>query len=135
MRKVFLALLLVVPFASEVALAQSNAIDIICADCRDPLKYPDDYANFAFNQIYGDHAWLTPAQADDFFIHNLKGDRVYVDVDFIMSGVKILGNTLPLWPTHTLKITLALPNGHIHTAIRSIFQTSLPVPSPDCRDH
>jgi hypothetical protein len=130
MRKLITALLLITPLSYNIVFAQAGAIDVVCADCRDPYAYPDDYVNFAFNQVYGDRGWMSPRQADDFFIHNLAGDRIYVDVDFVMSGIRMFGNRLPIWPTNLLKITIALPNGRIYTAIRSVFQTSLPVPSP-----
>ncbi len=102
---------------------------MVCEGCRDPLKHPDDYANFAFNQIYGEHAWMDFDQADDFWIYNLDGDRVYVDVDFVMEGISVLGNDWPVWPTNMLKITLALPNGDMIEVFRSVFMTPLPVPS------
>ena len=82
MRKLITALLLITPLSYNIVFAQAGAIDVVCADCRDPYAYPDDYVNFAFNQVYGDRGWMSPRQADDFFIHNLAGDRIYVDVDF-----------------------------------------------------
>ena len=130
MRKLNLLLLLVAIFAAELANAQSGAMKVVCDNCRDPLSYPDDWANFAFNQIYGDDAWMDFDQADDFWIYNLNGDRVYVDVDFVMDGVNVFGNELPLWPTNLVQITLALPNGQILEVLRSVFMTSLPVPAP-----
>lgn len=129
MRRLIVLLLLAL-ITPEPAPAQSGAIDILCAECRDPLEYPDDWVNFAFNQVYGESGWLDFEQADDFFLVNLDGIRVYVDVDFVMDGINLLGNTLPLWPTNLLQITVALPNGVLYTALRSVFLTPLPVPSP-----
>ena len=122
-------LLLSVYALSGAAFAQSGAIQDICEDCRDPLEHPDDWTNFAFNQIYGDEGWMDFDQADDFWIQNLEGDRVYVDVDYVMEGINVFGNELPLWPTNMLQFTLALPNGQILVQLRSIFMTPLPVPS------
>ncbi len=124
--------LLVVTFTAILASAvhaQSGAIRVICEDCRDPLEHPEDYANFAVNQVYGDGAWMTAEQADDFWIYNLDGDRVYVDIDFLMEGIRVFGNEWPLWPTNMLRITLALPNGDVLVVLRSVFMTPLPVPS------
>jgi len=116
----------------DVCLAQANAINIVCDECRDPHEFPDDYGNFAFNQIFGPDAWLTVEQADDFFVTNLDNQRVYVDVDFVFNGMDIVGMQVPIWPTFQVQITLALPNGDLLTLLRSVFQTSLPVPaSPD----
>lgn len=112
------------------ANAQEGAIHLVCEDCRDPLEHPDDWANFAFNQIYGEDAWMDFDQADDFWVHNLDGDRVYIDVDYVMEGVNVFGNELPLLPTNLLQITLVLPNGQILELLRSVFMTPLPVPSP-----
>ena len=129
MRKLLFVFLLWSPLAADLCMAQTGAIDIICVDCRDPEQYPDDYVNFAFNQIYGPNAWLSWDQADDMFVTNLDHQRVYIDADFVFFGVGIRGFHLPLWPSNLLRFTLALPSGRIFTALRSIFQTSLPVPT------
>ena len=129
MRKLLLIFVLLSPLAAELCVAQTGAVDIICVDCRDAEQYPDDYVNFAFNQVYGPNAWLSWDQADDMFVTNLDHQRVYIDADFVFFGVGIRGFQLPLWPTNLLQFTLALPSGRLFTALRSIFQTSLPVPA------
>ena len=129
MRNVCLLLCVTAAALVGAAHAQSGAIRVICEDCRDPIDHPEDWANFAVNQIYGEDAWMDVEQADDFWVYNLDGDRVYVDVDFVMEGVRLLGNDLPVWPANMLKITLALPNGDIVEMLRSVFVTPLPVPS------
>lgn len=134
MRKLTKLLMLFVSALSGAAVAQSGAISIVCEDCRNPYQYPDDWANFAFNQVYGENAWMDFEQADDFWIVNLDGDRVYVDVDYVMTGVNLFGAEIPLWPTNLLQITLALPDGQILEVLRSIFMTPLPVPSPSGPD-
>ena len=131
MRRLFVFLLLLSPIAATDVIAQRGAITVICTECRDPHRYPADWANFAFNQIFGDEGWMNVKQADDFFIVNLKRDKVYVDVDFVMGGITVLGLDLPLWPKNMVMITLALPNGTIVRYIRSVFQSPLPVPAPD----
>lgn len=132
MRKSIFCALLLSLLSIDVCLAQANAINIMCDACRDPEEYPEDYANFAFNQIYGPDAWLSFEQADDFFVTNLDNQTVYVDVDFVFDGLTIHGFEFPLWPTYVVQITLALPDGDLHKLYRSIFQTGLPVPaSPD----
>ena len=130
MRKLIVLLMLLSPLAVTDVSAQANAIEVYCGECRDPLRYPADWANFAFNQLIGDGAWMTWDQADDFFIRNPRGDRVYVDVDLVMGGFNLLGQRLPVWPRNIVKITLALPNGTIVEYLRSIFLHPLPVPSP-----
>ncbi len=129
MRSLLLICVLLSSLAVDVCVAQANSINILCSECRDPHDYPDDFANFAFNQIYGPEAWLSFDQADDFFVTNLDNQRVYVDVDYVFLGVGVEGFRFPYWPTNVLKITLALPNGDLISAFRSIFQTSLPVPA------
>jgi hypothetical protein len=131
MRKLLNALFLTMLFASGHAQAQANAGVVYCGDCRDPLKYPDDYVNFAFNQVYGEQGWMDFDQADDFFIQNADGVRVYVDIDFAMHSARFFGIDVPFWPQNMVQITVALPNGLIITAMRSIFMTPLPVPSSD----
>ena len=130
MRKLSALLLFILPLIAEDVPAQSGGMVVMCAECRDPLKYPEDWANFAFNQVYGPGSWVSLDQADDFHIVNLQGDRVYVDIDFVMGGIRVLGNTLPLWPRNLLMVTLALPNGQIVQYLRSVFQHPLPVPAP-----
>ena len=134
MRKPATLLLLFSVLCAAAAHAQSGAINVVCEDCRDPLDHPDDWANFAFNQIYGEEAWMDFDQADDFWITNLDGDRVYVDVDYVMKGVNVFGNEVPLWPTNMLQITLVLPSGQVLEVLRSIFMTPLPVPAPSGPD-
>jgi len=129
MRKLLPILLLLSPLAADICVAQTDHLNIVCAECRDPNQYPDDFVNFAFNQAYGPDAWLTYDQADDFFITNLDDQTVYVDIDFLFLGIGFEGLRLAFWPTYILQFTLALPDGTLYTAFRSIYQTSLPVPS------
>lgn len=134
MRKLLPFLLLLLPLAADICVAQTSPLNIVCADCRDPNQYPDDFANFAFNQAYGPDAWLTFEQADDYYITNLDNQTVYVDIDFVFLGFGFAGFKLPYWPTNLLQFTLALPNGNIYTVFRSIFLTPLPVPSSEDDD-
>ena len=134
MHKLLPILLLLLPLAADICVAQTSPLNIVCADCRDANQYPDDFVNFAFNQAYGPDAWLTFDQADDFYITNLDNQTVYVDIDFVFLGFGSLGFQLPYWPTNLLQFTLALPNGNIYTVFRSIFLTGLPVPSSDDGD-
>ncbi len=129
MRKLLPFLLLLLPLAADISMAQTSPLNIICAECRDANQHPDDFVNFAFNQAYGPDAWLTFDQADDFYITNLDNQTVYVDIDFVFLGFGFQGLELPFWPTHLLKFTLALPNGNIYTVLRSKFLTPLPVPA------
>ena len=116
-------------FAADAVVAQVNFVTITCDSCRHPHQHPEDYVNHAFNQVYGPDAWMSFEQADDFVIVSSRGLRVYVDVDFHFLGIGFEGLRLPFWPKNMLEITLALPNGEIHRAVRSVFQTSLPVPA------
>jgi len=129
MHKLLPFLLLLLPLTADICVAQTSQLNIVCTDCRDPSRYPDDFVNFAFNQAYGSDSWLTFDQADDFYITNLDKQTVYVDIDFVFLGFGFRGFALPFWPTHLLKFTLALPNGTIYTVLRSKFLTPLPVPS------
>jgi len=129
MRKLLPILMLFLPLAADICVAQTRPLTIVCAECRNPQEYPDDFVNFAFNQAYGKDAWLTYDQADDFYVTNLDNQTVYVDVDFVFLGVGFEGFRFPLWPTYILQFTLALPNGTLNTAFRSIYLTPLPVPS------
>jgi len=131
MHKLLLFVLLFSPLAAEVVLAQANAINVVCVACRDPHEYPEDFANFAFNQFYGPDAWMSFDQADDFFITNLNNQTVYADADFVLLGFGFEGFRVPFWPTNLVRITLALPNGELYTAFRSVFRTSLPVGPAD----
>jgi hypothetical protein len=131
MRKLLPLLLLIATSTANICSAQTNATTIVCADCRDAQDYPADFVNFAFNQIYGPDAWLSSEQADDFFVTNLDNQTVYVDADFVFLGLGFKGLRIPFWPTYILRFTLALPDGQLYTAYRSVFQTSLPVPSSD----
>lgn len=136
MRKLLFGLLAACPFLSGVCLAQANAINIYCGACRDAHEFPDDFANFAFNQIYGPDGWLPPRLADDFFVTNATGQTVYVDADYVLAGFDFEGFRIPFWPRNLLQLTMALPNGRVLVVIRSVFQTSLPVPSsPDHGDN
>jgi hypothetical protein len=137
MRKLLPILVVLLPFIADPAAAQGNFVTISCDSCRHPHQHPEDYVNHAFNQIYGPEAWMSFEQADDFAIVNSRGLRVYVDVDFQFLSIGIEGLRLPFWPKNLLEITLALPNGEIHRAVRSVFQAPLPVPANayDNADH
>lgn len=129
MYKLIAVLLLVSPLISEISFAQLGATENYCERCRDPYEHPDDYINYAYDQIYGDDSWMDFDQADDFYITNPDGFVVYVDVDFIMQGLEFFGFTVPMWPTNQIQISLALPNGSIYTTRRSVFHQTLPVPT------
>jgi len=129
MRSLLSTLLLALMLATEIGMAQDNAMTIYCGECRHPGRHPDDYANHAFNQVYGPTAWMTFEQADDFYVVNPRGLKVYVDIDFIFLGFGIEGLRLPFWPKNMLEITLALPNGNVYKTVRSIFLAPLPVPA------
>ena len=131
MHKVLPILLLLLPLAADICVARTGPLNIVCAECRDPHQYPDDFVNFAFNQAYGRDAWLTYDQADDFYLTNLDKQTIYVDVDFVFLGVGFEGFRFPFWPTYILQFTLALPDGTLYTTFRSIYLTPLPVPSSD----
>ena len=105
MHKSLLLLFLLCPFASDLVHAQANAITIVCDACRDPHQYPDDFINFGFNQVYGPDGWLTPAQADDFFVTNLDGQTVYIDMDFLFIGIGLL---LFLWPQGVYELATSI---------------------------
>jgi len=129
MYKLIAALLLISPLVSDISFAQRGATENYCERCRDPYEHPDDYVNYAYDQIYGDDGWMDFDQADDFYIINPDGFVVYVDVDFIMRGLELFGLSLPMWPTNQLQISLALPNGNIYTTRRRVFHRTLPVPT------
>lgn len=129
MHKLLVALLLISPLLSEISFAQLGATENYCEQCRDPYEHPDDYVNYAYDQIYGDDGWMDFDQADDFYISNPDGFVVYVDVDYVMHGHQLFGLSLPIWPTNLLQITLALPNGTIYTTLRGVFHRTLPVPT------
>ncbi|MDH3351622.1 MAG: hypothetical protein OEM51_08745 [Gammaproteobacteria bacterium] len=129
MRKLLPFLLLIAALQTDICFAQANSMNILCADCRDPHQYPADFVNFAFNQLYGPDAWMAFELADDFYVTNLDNQTVYVDADFVFLGLGFRGFRVPFWPTNLLRFTLALPDGRIYMALRSVYQTSLPVPS------
>ena len=129
MHRLLLLFLFTVPLLAGESFAQANAQDVPCDACRDANRFPEDVVNFAFNQIYGPDAWMTFDEADDFFVTNLLGQRVYVDADFVFDGFDLGGFDLPYLPRYLLQFTLALPRGTIYVAHRSVFQTSLPVPA------
>ena len=132
MRNLFVVLLSISTLWADMGFAQQGATDNYCEYCRDPHEHPDDYVNFAYNQIIGDNGWMDPDLADDFYIYNPDGFVVYVDVDFVMTSGEFLGLKLPLWPTYMLHFTLALPNGTLYVTRRSVFhRNQLPVPTSD----
>lgn len=128
MRKLILFVILFSPLITEISAAQHDAVTIRCAACRDANLFPDDVANFAFNQIYGPESWMTLDQADDFYVIDSLSQRVYVDVDLVFIGFGFQGLRLPIWPLNLLEFTLALPNGEVFITRRSVFHSNLPVP-------
>jgi len=129
MYKLITVLLLTLSVLADTSSAQLGATENYCERCRNPYEYPNDYVNFAYDQIYGNDGWMDFDQADDFYITNPDGYVVYADVDFIMQGLELFGLSLPMWPTNVIQITLALPNGTMYTTRRSVFHRTLPVPT------
>lgn len=66
---------------SSSVMAQASYPIIVCEACRNPARFPTDYRNFAYNQVFGPDAWLNYDQADFFGIVNLSGQSVFVDVN------------------------------------------------------
>lgn len=83
-------------------------LQIICADCRGPA-FQRDYGNFAFNQVFGENAWVSPELGSELIIYNLQGHSVFVDMNFILSNYTSL-NLIDLfeiqfgWPTGDIRI-------------------------------
>ena len=124
-----LLLMLLLTIGSPLAHAWTPPPVIVCTDCRDPQDHPEDFINFGFNQIIGPNAWMTFGQADNFYVANLELQTVYIDVDFVFTGIGIQGLQLPLWPRYMLQFTIALPDGTVLTVIRSTNLAPLPVPA------
>jgi len=79
------------------ANAQQSGMDIRCEACRNPTRFPRDYRNFAYNQVFGPNGWMTYEQGDFFTITNPHGHSVSVDMnlDLLIIGIPLTELGLP----------------------------------------
>ncbi len=103
-------------------LASSPAwsVKLICADCRDPELHPMDFGNFAYNQVFGSQAWLSPSQGNRIEVRNLQGQWAMVDLNFILqeSGLTINMGFLSfsvITPTGSIEIKVQNASGVVIT--------------------
>jgi hypothetical protein len=79
------------------ANAQGSGLNILCEACRDPERFPRDYRNFAYNQVFGPEGWMTYDQGDFFSVTNLRGDSVSIDMnlELLIIGIPLTELGLP----------------------------------------
>ena len=62
----------------------ADLLEIKCPACRDPHTHPEDYGNFAYNQVFGANPWLTLEEAGKLLITNLDDRYAVVDMDHVL---------------------------------------------------
>lgn len=89
-------------------------MQVLCESCRNPAFYPRDYRNFAYNQVFGDMSWMTVGMADFFYVTNMNGQTVSIDMnmDYTGIGIDVFGFFLTPYPTGlTVQVIVGLDNG------------------------
>lgn len=64
----------------------ADMLEIKCPACREPHAHPEDYGNFAYNQVFGANPWLSLEQAGKLLITNLDDRYAVVDMDHVLQG-------------------------------------------------
>ena len=81
----------------------------LCAACRDPADYPEDFAAFAYNAYWGTDNWAFSSRLGiPFRVYNLQGQWVAVWFEDVFLDVPSL---LP----NTMDIRIRLETGEIVT--------------------
>ena len=83
------AALLAVGAIPEVSNAQSEDDPLPCNACRNPRFHPLDWANFAYNQVFGPSSWMNADQADSFWVENPAGHTLLVDMNLGLGTIDI----------------------------------------------
>ena len=107
--------IMISPFWGSPAQAQGSFPRLTCEKCRNPRRFPRDFRNFAYNQIFGPNGTMNYGDADFFQVKNLTGHSVFIDmnirVGFVMSDFGALPVPLPYPTIVRVQIILIYQNG------------------------
>lgn len=98
--------------------AQGNITQLTCAECRDPRANWEDYGNFAYNQVFGANATLTPSEGSKMTVINPQDRWAVVDLDFVLGDTGMtallgfLSLEIPSIPD-TVQITVYTDTGQV----------------------
>ncbi len=103
-------LLLAAVLVSNVALAAPTPVS--CSLCRDVYQHPEDYANHAYNQVFGENPTLSMAEGDLMKIVAPNGQWAIVDLNFILQPTGLSFNII------VLSYSVSLPDGKIEMVVQ-----------------
>lgn len=116
MRKCLLISVLSAAFfggAFNLNAAVAGPTPVSCSLCRDVYQHPEDYANHAYNQVFGENPTLSFAAGDLLKIVAPNGQWAIVDLNYIIQPTGLSLNII------ILSYSISLPNGKIEMVVQN----------------
>lgn len=107
MRKCLLLVALVI---CNTALAAPTSV--VCELCRDVYAHPEDFANHAYNQVFGDNPTLSFSEGDILKVVAPNGQWAIVDLNYILQPTGLSLNII------VLSYSVSLPDGKIEMVVQ-----------------
>ena len=92
--------------------AWAAPIEIECALCRDVYEHPADYANHAYNQVFGENPTLSFAEGDLVRVRAPNGHWAMVDLNYLLANTGVSLNLI------FLTYSISLPTGKIEMVVQ-----------------
>jgi hypothetical protein len=90
----------------------ADLTEVRCGQCRDVYEHPQDYGNFAYNQVFGSNPTLSFAQGDIMKVVSPSGQWAVVDLNFVSNQTGLS------FSIYFLYYSLAVPNGRIQMVVQ-----------------
>lgn len=92
--------------------AWAEPTSVACDLCRDVYQFPDDYANHAYNQVFGEDPVLSFIEGDTMLVVATNGQWAIVDLNYILEPT---GWSLSIL---ILSHAISIPNGRIEMIVQ-----------------
>lgn len=104
-----LALIVLNVVFTTPASAQSGLRVVTCDACRDPVRNPRDYRNFAYNQVFAPDGSMSLDDADIFVIENNSGQSLVADMNMDIETVWVdVGLLVPIPIPQVVRVQVIL---------------------------
>ena len=91
-----IAIIVAVLGGARPAVAQSTLPEVTCYECRSPYRFPRDFRNFAYNQVFGPNGTMSYEEADIFRVINPAGQGLVVDMNMDLVVLQLRLGDIPI---------------------------------------
>lgn len=100
---------------SMLAASHAQSADLTtveCPQCRDVYRYPSDFGNHAYNQVFGSNPTLGFAEGDVMRVVAPNGQWAVVDLNFVFQEIGLSVNLV------VFTYAISVPNGKIQMIVQ-----------------